>query len=751
MLATTTPFQTMVEGQEQTVAWSLSMTLPAAAAAYDDVTLALQKLQVDYSTETDAPEGTRLQDGYSSAQASFTLSGEVDQSDESKTAAWLFGAYSTTSPLYHSDAFRAPVVIKLGLYPDGAGGVPELLQKFTGYVDGYQVDEDGNVAFTCLDLRSNFRGTVTTPAVITAPPYNAGLTSEYAIDAILRAASGGTVSSWPAQRAQCVLAVGMRSSVWPEVGTLVTGPLADAIFSPFVPGVYGTALGVASVEYTLSSPINGDDAYIELITPAIDSWGSEVQLGVPGSQNQVTFTLLNTGPVIQLSSVAQTQVGLFTFAPLSAGVRRLGLHLHWPVLSTSWHAELVADDGTTQATGAQTASAARSTGMTVAFLSGGDVTSLEAVQITTETSAPASLPVFVPQAVLAPSLNPLQLVPASEGDPWATLQTIVAAELGVIGDLNNDGTVRFLNRHTIASKASSRTVTSTASLTSVGISQTAAAVVNRARIGWTGWTFATTASTVYSATAPIKVAKHSTKVVNATLDSFAVNLDSSLSVLPNNSTNTTNSWYRASTNKAGTAQFTNTLTFVVSQASADKLTITITNSSGADAWLVSPANYTDIPVGTPVLRIAGTAVVANDEIVNDWQWPPTSSGGAASSRFGEVAFELTGNPWIQDDDAAAQLAQDIVLDSYIPRPDLTGVTIVPDPRLQLTDVALIQDLDRTGVNEYGRIFNSTITFEAGDPPTYEQTIDARTLAPPGGWIMGVAGRSEMGATTFVYS
>jgi hypothetical protein len=35
--------------------------------------------------------------------------------------------------------------------------------------------------------------------------------------------------------------------------------------------------------------------------------------------------------------------------------------------------------------------------------------------------------------------------------------------------------------------------------------------------------------------------------------------------------------------------------------------------------------------------------------------------------------------------------------------------------------------------------------------TYDMTIDARTLSAPGGWIMGYAGRSEVGTTAYVYS
>jgi hypothetical protein len=44
----------------------------------------------------------------------------------------------------------------------------------------------------------------------------------------------------------------------------------------------------------------------------------------------------------------------------------------------------------------------------------------------------------------------------------------------------------------------------------------------------------------------------------------------------------------------------------IMQTSANTLTIPVTNPTMRDAWLVSPANYLDLPVGTPLLRIAAS-------------------------------------------------------------------------------------------------------------------------------------------------
>jgi hypothetical protein len=231
MLATSTPFQTMVEGTDQTVEFRLQISLPGGI--YPDATLAVSKLSIDASTTTDMPAGTRLEAGYPAMQASFTLTGMVDPTDESKTAEWLFGRYQTTSPLYKQDAFRCPVTIDIGLYPDGSAGVPELLRKFTGYVDEYVEDTEGGIAFTCIDLRSNLRNVPDIPAVVTAPPFNAGLTSEFVIDAQSHCRHAFVLAGEPAHHASvggdAVLAVARG---WDSDGGFVdlqlhAGPVRD--------------------------------------------------------------------------------------------------------------------------------------------------------------------------------------------------------------------------------------------------------------------------------------------------------------------------------------------------------------------------------------------------------------------------------------------------------------------------------------------------------------------------------------------
>jgi hypothetical protein len=255
---------------------------------------------------------------------------------------------------------------------------------------------------------------------------------------------------------------------------------------------------------------------------------------------------------------------------------------------------------------------------------------------------------------------------------------------------------------------------------------------------------------VWSATTAVKVAANSTRTLTVTSENLFAKADTGFSVLPNGSGAVTTSRYRASTSAAGTVEHPG-VTVTTAQTTSTTAVLTMVNTTNQDAWFVSPANYVDIPVGTPLLRLAALVVTQGDSATREFVYPPDPT----TTRFGDQATEISGDLWIQDDDTALQFATDIVVDQCVPRPNLTGLAIVPDPRIQLTDVVHILDPDRTGVDEYVRVFGWSIVWEAASDPqsamTYDMTIDGRTLAAPGGWIMGVAGRSEIGSTAYVYN
>lgn len=740
MQASTAEFKTLVEGVSTTIDHRVTITLPGGV--YPDLTLTVEKLSIDASLTTDMPDGTRSDAGYPARTADLTLSGYVDRTDLSKTAAWLFNVFDPTSPLYRLPIHGAAVTIDAGVWT--SVGL-ELIRQFTGTVDAITVDPDaGSVELACVDGRNQLRSLPSVPAVVTAPPYNAGLTVEYAMDALLRAATDGAISSWPAQRANCVLAVGMRASLWPEIGTLSTTSPVPA--PAFTTGAMGTALqaaaGLGTIVYKLASSA-GAFVYIEF-------WATANCPGIiigtlSGGINAFCVAASGGAGGVAVQSIIGGTTDNWNTGLAISGPTRVQVLFNQAVGSASWNAT-VRVGASTVSSGTRTAAGVRPVTAydTAAFLSSTGTT-IEAIQITTETTMPVAN-TFTPQAVLDPSLNDLQVIPAMSGDPFQVIQQMCDAEQGVAG-LDELGVFRFRNRVTLATSPVVRTVTSTASLQSLNVGSAGSALANHVIAGYTGWNYGTRA-TVWQNPGVWYVPRRSTITKTVTTDQLIAAIDPIVSPLPDPSSGAVagDSYYRASQDAAGVSEHPGVLITAI-QNSANQVTFTLQNSTALDAWLISAANHTDLTVGTPVLWLGGIPVTPNDEITSDRQWPPIADGGAASSTLGDIAYSLTGNPYMQDQVSADRIAVDLLSDLHTAPILLTNVVIMPDPRLQLTDRALLTDTTRTGMSEHVTVWSTSLTIEDG---TYEQSLGLKMVAvAPNSWILGVSGRSELSTTTLL--
>lgn len=775
MLTASTPVVTAIAGNAYDYIARVVMTIPGGyggasvtggpygTGTGDDVGLSVTSLTIDSSTTTDMPAGTRYAAGYPAVSCDFTLAGIVDPTASPVlTAAALFGPYQTGSPLYRRQIIGTAVTVDVAVLA-GTSTVssPEWLRKFTGTVDSFIVDPvAGTVQFTCADYRNRLRSIPETPPVVTVPAYNAGLTSEFAVDYVLRAATNYGISTWPAPRANCVLAAGLRASLWPEVGKLnTTDSQPDPQFSQ---SGYGSGLsGFDTDNGTLLTGTTWDLASAPTTDVMVECFVSGIDPATGGSAG------IAVGDVIPVSAADPTlyvagmqvqidQTGVNTYfggAPQTlsttpaAGTHYVAVHVHYNSATTTWSGTIWFD-GTSQAFSTTSGDpvADRPSGwssVSVAFVHAGAAVS--GLQVTTETS-PASNGGFVPTAYLDESLNTLQVVPELSGDPWQVLQSIADAELAVAG-FDEFGVFRFTNRDTLHSSPAVRTVTAAESLKTVTIESSAASQANHVQVPYTAWVYQS-AGLVFTLQDKWKVPRHSTFSWIITLDTLAVSTDGTGAVLPNShATSDGNTWYRASTTAAGATAHPGPLTVTVRQLSSSTVVVTVVNGAGSDAWLVSPAVYTDVSQGDPALWIGGLPVIQAGEVTADWQYPDAANGGAASGPFGDVAVALSSNAWIQDQDSAQTLAQDLGVDMYTQRPDLTQMDIVPDPTLQLMDRVRITDPDVSGVDEYAVIWGQTLTLD-GDQGMSHQ-IDARTTTAPGLWILGVTGRSELGVTTYV--
>lgn len=777
MLAASQQFAAMIDGQDVVCDVYVTITLPGGlypggiypgvttfpGGIDPDVTLAVEGLTIDAQITTDMPQGTRLDVGYPKIDATITLSGLIDKSNETKTAAWLFSPWGpkasddSVSQLYRTKVLYAPVFVDIGLDPTGSNGTPELLRKFTGYIDAVTVNADGSVTLNCLDNHTKLRALPTTPAVVTAPPANNGLTSEFVIDSLVYRASGEKIGTRPATRPECILNVGLRTSTFPDVGFQYGTNLKPV----FAPGAFGSGFymeqQIGNLGFTTTQPAGSSFFFEYWITGASPSttYGQRVIVS-DSTQTNYMFVMVNqtTFNVYAPGNTGSTPDFTWPFGSMDAGVHYVAVKWTQSPGSKSWSATLYLDNRTPQPASG-TSTAARSTAgwsnVIINSLANDNQGTVSALQVTNETSPTLNYP-FTPNAVLDPSLNTLQAVPAYSGDPWSIIQQIADAELGVAG-FDESGVFRFHNRKTLRTGAVVRTLTSATSLLSLSSTQSASELIDRVQVTTQPWTF-TAQGLAYQATTAQRIAARSTQT-------FVIDLGTTLvgqiynpqpSVLANGHNPSDGlSWFRASTTKAGTAEAPLKQGAVkLQQTDSSHVQVTVTNPYPYDVWLVSPANYTDIPVGTPALWVGGTSAAQAAGNVADAQWPPVNpdgTGGAASSQAGEVAYTISSNQWVQDDATANQLATDILTDMCMPRPSLTGVEIVPDVRLQLGDRVVIQDPDVSNINEHALLFGWGLQWSASQG--LSMSIDARTIAYPGNWILGVTGRTELKQTTLI--
>lgn len=754
-------FATAVVNADQTIAYLVQVTFPGGVqASFGDLSNCVETVEFYRQVTSSLPAGSSLIAGYSSVQPKITLSGLLSQGVhavgiEGQTVYWLFNPNDPTSPMWRQTRLALPITIKMGLYDPG--GTLEVFTEFTGTID--QIDcSDGLVTLTCLDRRSTMTNLAALPPVITGTPFNAGLTSEYAIDYLARHASPAAYYSWPPQRANCLLAVSMRSSIWPEVGSY-----AAFTQSPeFTSGVFGSALSGANtpnlIAYQLASPITPSQSYF------VEGFVSG-QAGVGNFFWEANDATAAYGIIIEWESDGNLHIfatspggslGSDTIA-ISPGDHYVALLATWPSGSgtVTCHVNI---DGTVHAFTTSVSDTRPSNINFSLFSVGGGQGTVEGVQVTTE-SAPTYNNAFSPTLTLDPagSLNALTALPDVTGkQTWTVLQDIATAEAAVIG-FNELGKLQFTNRQTIKTATSARSITSSQSLATLDSSEQMSLAATHIQCAVNALTIGSKIG-VWNATSAIEVSAGTTLVLSIQTQNIVVNVDTTgVGFWPLGGPSNVTS-FRACTTADGTGTAVlSGVTQTVAQLAPTQLAMTIVNSNGFPIWMVSPGSYGDVAAGFPFLFIAaqpvtsattapvGGTTATNGALIADAQWPPGNAPG--NPQFGAVLLPYPANDWIQDLNSAQTLVDDLLSDLFYPRPQYQNVTIVPDPRLQLLDRVTLVDPDISQLNADVLIVGIDTNITNG---VYTQTLDVRAWARPGAWLLGVAGSSELGVTTFIY-
>lgn len=766
MQTSTAAFATAIASAAQTTTFTVALTLPqpgvTSGSGGTDITGgAIESLEVDRSTVTDMPDGTRLIIGYPSAQATVTLSGYILVAGVWQSIAWLLNPNQADSPMYRYDALGASVTVQAGLLLQGSA-TAEQYTIFTGYVDDYTVDmEAGTVTLTCLDPKTKMTGAPSCPSVYDAGGATPGvptLAAQFALDSILRAQK---VYSWPARRSNCVLAAGMRGNAYPEVGTL-TNLLVQSAGNLFQQGA-SAGMGLTGyAAYTLGTPI-----------PVASPVFFEFWFDYSQATNPVPDVLVQdagTGATIEVQA-DNTKVAVY-FRPDLTGLNDTVINLTLPYVSgyhgvrASWvgtAASATAWRGGSTNTGSATTPVSRpavtlKTATITQIVNASKVSVIDSVQITTEGSSAPFNNGFVPGAQLSESLNWITVIPDLTGaDIWSTFQAIAEAEMGVAG-FDELGVFRFINRDTIRTASPVRTITPAYSLKALQQQVGNSFVRNHIQVPVAA-VQVQAFSTVWQATDAVYIGAGQVYTTVATTTDSIVGLATTCGLIPSGGLVST-SGYRAARNPDATKAVTN-LVMTVTQTGPTTVTVTVTNPNGFGVYLITPsgAGYPAGSIGAPALAVGGHNVIpagsvvdtttgqtTANQVTSDWQWPPLSEGGAITNSRGEQLLPFPANAWIQSQAAGDALAQAIGEDLYRPKPIWRNVTIVADPRLQLVDRVTVNDPDTTGVNDDARIFGITTKLSSTE---WDMTCDLRAVATPGGWLIGKPGRSEIGATTWI--
>lgn len=761
-------FAAAITSHDQLVDYKMSIGFPVSVPSYyQDVTKCVVSVDLNESVTTQLPDGTTLISGYPSASMRVVLAGMLNQAPgvamvEADTIHRLMNPNDSASAMWRLTCGGLPITWQAGLW-DGASSA-DLVTKYTGTLDKITCS-NGVVTLTCRDQRSTITNPAALPPVVTQPPYNAALTSEFAIDSLARHASPSQYYSWPAPHTNSVLAIGFRSSIWPEVGSLYPGFAQGPVF---MAGAYGTCLAPTSLltAYSLAAPVLTTDKLCGHFITSADG----LALNINDDPSTYQIAIQRAAGTIFLESNSPSGQSFASFAV--SGTVEVEFSVAWAASSTSVTGTMWLN-GVSHAI-SFTAKDARPVGrsFTICAVTG----PIEGLQITTESSYASRYP-FAPTLLIdaGGSLNSLTALPDVNGkDSWSVLQDIASAEAAVIG-FDELGRLRFVNRNTIRTMASVRSITSTDSLVALDTDAQMALCATHVQIPVNALTVQAPGNAWIS---PDVTAVPANSIVQrfVNTDTIVLNVATADSGFWIDGGTIGLTYFRACTTADGTGATVKTgIRIWVEQLSAKRLRIAIVNSNGFAVYLCNPVEYGGVGSGnatgqgfiviggqkvTSVNDAQNNGITAPGSVVVDEQWPilitnpplatgevTTSGGATTNTQFGDILLPLPANDWVQNSASADTMALFLIRDLHYPKPQYRNVTIIPDPRLQLLDRVTLVDPDVSQVNDDALIVGITTALRAG---TYQQNIDARAVHRPGDWVLGLVGRSELGSTTYLY-
>ncbi len=770
-----------------TVGWYLPTATSGQLAWIDDVSCVpyvdhaplLGSVNVSRSLSASLPDIAGIAVGDLSAETTVELAGVNPALPNSSTVAQALDPFNSDSLLWRRDRSGRPLTVEIGMLTDSG---ERRVTRFTGLTRSVSVDlAQGTVQVTALDYAELLRAPATLPTVVGSATIGAqsvrpGLNAQWVIDYLLRQ---GGVNAAPRERPSCVLSATLHGSAAPETGTLVYA--YDSTAGNTVGYVQGAwALGTYDKATAPDVPI--DSRYGEHT-----GWSAQWQVSGNGLTSGTSDGMLIQAWVYLPATSVTRDILTVESDPLSGSRQKLVLRLTTALIADcyttaagaavtvtgptltydgAWHylAALVSwptsttvhvvfrVDGTSTTPGDGTVTARTTqTAMTHVTVTSG--LCMEALQVTSEIAASGG-PFdneFVPTSTLEPSLLELTVTPQIDSGAaiWDTVKAIAEAESAVVGFIE-DGTAVYRNRRTAAA-APARTITAERSLSGFRTTERVDSIRNRIRVPVSGYSLRA-AGFVWAAADVISVGSRATRTVIAEFDSPVVGLSTTVVVVPIGGNTTSRSGYRAARRPDGTGGTVTNLQFTVTSLGTSAASIQIRNPNGFPAYLVSPtgAGYPSTSDGTPTLEMWGQPLTTVSTDVDAGATGLANSGVAEAlwqdsiDLRGEQLLDVPASVWRQNADDSYALALDLLSLLHRPIPILEQVEIAGDPTIQLGDRVVLSDPRGTGLDD--PVIVVAIDETVGDSG-YTQSLTVRLVAPPGGWILGYSGRSELGLTT----
>lgn len=665
--------------------------------------------RVERQLAGDLPDAVRAVEGFSAASFSAEIGPfDIPIDGELKPAPWWYSRFNAESPLFDLEPIGALLTFDVGLRTDA--GV-EWVRQFTGKVRSLNVrSSDATASLTALDFREKIRSKVRLPMVASPfdDPIQPSLAADWIINETLQA---NGVYPIPPARDRCLWYASLLGSTMPSVGKLIESNTVDSNgvrreWAFTTDGPFGPVLDIPSdaaslsYEFDSSYPIGPQPGRAFLVQGWIYAGSTStapiMSIGPEGSAPGDAFIAISGGTVI----VGTTRYSGATLQVLggptlvgSPAWHFVGAHVAYSgasVTATFCVDGVVSSDSETnpinQMWGPDWT-------VTVLSNSGPGSASLprSAWQISAETSPPTTWDSeFSPTAVVERSTNEISVIlPADDQDGWDLLKDLGEAEFAAFF-FDEHGIFRWWSSthwglpetQTIA-----KTVTAQSALIDLAYSDAVDQIRNHITIGTTQITYQPP-QVVWTLGEAFEVPAQSTVTIWANFENPVWQLGTEFQYVVSSG----ESYIVARSADDGGGHYVFDW-YATITAFAQSAKIQVTNTSTDTMWLVAVGRETGI-------SLWGTPIASTSSATTAYEAEPSD---ADIAKRGDQPLNISATRWRQSMLVSAEQAVTLRSQLSEPRPVITDMPIVADPRLQLGDRITVVDSVGMQLNEPFRI------------------------------------------------